>query len=389
MRLQLTAVVALAIVCVAPGGDVVADDDDADWRFSSDSLIYSDTDNVLVISPQVSVHRSLDDEGGSAEARAVVDVVSAASVDVVSAATTRFSEVRTEAALDLAKSLAGYLPSIAYHTSHEPDYVSNGFGIGVKHDLSGGNTTLAVGYDLTLDTVGYTGTSHRAFSESLASHQAMGSITQIIDASTLVRGVWTLSVQDGYMEKPYRFVPLFDSAGVQAAFDDGVSLDLSTFDRYRLAERPAEEVPDRRVGNAIAVRGIHYLERLPGSLRVDYQLYLDSWGIVANTLQPHLYWRKSDSLLFAAYVRLYLQQAASFWRRIYVVDAPGQVPRWRTMDRDLSDFSAATGGARMEWKHSLLSAYIDLSAMDTFYSDYLFLDSRLALIAQLGFRVAL
>ena len=395
MRLQLIGAGALAAVLVS--GSALADDGPDDgpsdgpngWRISSDSLFYSDSDNVVVVSPQVSVHRALDDDGGSADARAVVDVVSAASVDVVSAATTRFSEVRTEVELDLAKAMGPYLPSLAIHTSHEPDYTSNGFGIGLRRNLRSSDTTLAVGYDLSLDRVGYTGTMTTAFSESLTSHRSMVSLTQVMDPNTVVRAIWTLSVLDGYMEKPYRFVPLFDAAGLAAAENDGVVVGLDTFDRYRLDVRPPEEVPDRRVGNSLAVRGVHYLDSLPGSLRVDYQLYIDSWGILANTLEPHLSWRAADNLIVAGYVRLYLQQAASFWQRIYVVDRPDQVPRWRSLDRDLSDFSAATGGARGEWRREPLSGYVDISAMETFYSDYLYLSRRLAMVVQLGFRVDL
>ncbi len=386
MRLQLSS--ALAALAVLSGTRAARADDPA-WKVSSDSVLYTDTDNVTVVSPQVAVRRNLDDDGGSVGARAVVDVVSAASVDVVSSATTRFSEVRTELEIDVSKAVGGVLPSLAYHQSHEPDYDSRGVSAGLQRDFAHSDTTVRIGYDLTLDTIGFTGTPTSAFSESLTSHHGSVSVTQVIDPSTIVRGVYTLSVQNGYMEKPYRFVPLFDNDRLQNAFNDGVAIDLDTFDRYRLDMRPPEEVPDRRVGQAFAVRGLRYLDSLPGALRLDYQLFLDSWGVVANTIEPQVAWKIAGPLVLAGYARFYLQQGASFWRRLYIVDEPDQIPRWRTLDRDLSDMSALSIGARGEWNGARLSGYADVCAMETFYSDYLFLDSRLALIAQVGVRLAL
>jgi len=381
MRVQLkTRVFALAFVTLAAPAH--ADDD---WSVTTDSLIYSDTDNVLVVSPQVAVHRKLDDEGGDASARVVVDMVSAASVDVVSHATERFSEVRTEADLGFSKSFGKLVPSLAYRYSHESDYDAHGFGVGLQRTVGSPDTTVAVGYDLSLDRVGYTHTPASVFSEHLQSNTLTASLTQVLGPKTLVRAIYTLSIQRGYMEKPYRFVPLFDAAGVAAAASDGVTLDLATFDRYRLPLRPAESVPDQRIGHAVGIRALRYLGFLPGSLRLDYQFFADSWAVMAHTVEPSLSWKLTDSTLLVAYGRVYLQNGARFWRRAYVID--GELPRYRTLDRDLSDFYAITGGTRFQWKGEMLSAYADLGASDTVYQDYMFLTSRVALVAQVGLHV--
>jgi hypothetical protein len=136
----------------------------------------------------------------------------------------------------------------------------------------------------------------------------------------------------------------------------------------------------------VGLRTLRYLEALPGAIHLDYQFFADSWGVQAHTLEPRLYWKFTDKINLAAYARFYLQRAADFWQRAYVV-APGQVPGYRTLDRDLSDYYAVTGGARFEWTGTRLSGYVDGRAMETVYSDYLFLDSRLALIAQAGLRL--
>jgi len=356
------------------------------WQITTDTLFYSDSDNVIVVSPQVSVHRSTDEDGGSVGARVIVDAVSAASVDVVSQATKRFSETRSEVDLSLSKNIGSLLPSVTYTYSHEPDYDSQGFGIAVQRELGSADTIASLGYNLSIDTVGYTGTDRSSFSESLWSHGAALSVTQVINPKMLVRGIYTLSLQQGYLEKPYRFVPLFDQAGIDAAQRDGAKLDLSTFDKYRLSARTTEEVPFRRVGHAVGTRTLYYLESLPGALHLDYQFFFDSWGVRAHTFEPAIHWKVSESLTAVGYARLYLQQAASFWQREYVV-GQGEVPKYRTMDRDLSDYAAYTAGGRLNWQWDKLASYVDIGAMDTVYSNYIFLQSRFALIVQAGARL--
>ena len=72
-----------------------------------------------------------------------------------------------------------------------------------------------------------------------------------------------------------------------------------------------------------------------------------------------------------------------------MVSGPGAVPRWRTVDRDLSPYVAISGGVRYERPVRFMRGYVDVSAMDTRYSDYLFLTSRWALITEVGLRLEL
>jgi hypothetical protein len=383
VRLQLIA--ALTAIAVAPSAPAIADDEP--WAINVDTLVYSDTDNVDVVSPQVGVRRELADGEGSVGARVVVDVISAASVDVVSQASQRFSEVRTEADLSASLPVAGFVPSVSYRYSHEPDYESHGGRLGVERRLGSADTTLSFGYGLTVDRVGMSGTPSSVFSERLTTHSGDVGITQVIDRRTLVRLVYSLTAQQGYMEKPYRLVPLFDDAGLAMAEADGVALDLDSFDAYRLASKPPEEVPDDRYRHAVALRALHYLPSMSSSLRVDYRFYVDSWGITAHTLEPALYREIGESWRVNAFARLYRQSAASFWQRTYRVSDPAMAPRWRTVDKSLSPFASATAGLRGEWQRGdTLSAYAEVSAAYTRFEDYLFLDDRLAVMSLLGLR---
>jgi hypothetical protein len=383
VRLQLTAPLAALIAITIPARAASADEP---TRLTTDTLFYTDTDNVIVVSPQVGAHAALDDDGGRASARAVVDVVSAASVDVVSQASGRFLETRVEADLGLAKRLRGILTGIDYRYSHEPDYRSHGLTLTAQRRLGSADTVLSGGYGIILDRVMRSGTPASIFSEPLTTHNGHLSLTQNLGPRTVARAVYTLTVQRGYMEKPYRYVPLFDQAGIDAAANDGVTLDLDTFDRYRLDARPAESVPDSRVRHAAAVRLLRHVSALKGSLRFDVQVYADDWGVESIAVEPAFYSRLSNQFRLAGFVRGYLQTGASFWEREYVVADPMQVPTWRTVDRELSPYQLGWAGARLEWRHGKYSAYLEGSVMRTHYDDYLYLTNRTALLTQAGFR---
>jgi len=376
MRLQLTLLLALGQVGVAHADDP--------YTLSFDTLVYSDTDNVLVVSPQVAAKRALDDAGGEASARAVVDVISAASVDVVSQATSGFTEVRREADLAASHRIGTLLPALRYRYSDEPDYRSHGFGGSLSRDFADHDTTVALAYDLSLDTVGLSGTSFADWSRDLTTHTAELSWTQVLGPRTVGRLAYSLVVQDGYLEKPYRYVPLFDAGTLASLEADGMTLDGDNFSSYRLPERPPEEVPDSRVRHAMAVRGVRLVPDL-GAVQADYRFYVDSWGMQAHTIDATL---RLPVGRFRIDVedRFHWQSPVDFWRRAYTVDAAGEVPRWRTVDKDLGGYAQDTLQVRGQLDVSSLEIYALTGAMLTRFSDYLFLDWRLALIAETGLR---
>jgi len=377
VRLQLTAL----LVIVARPGVARADDP---YMLSFDTLVYSDTDNVLVVSPQVAARRALDDSGGEATARVVVDVISAASVDVVSQATSGFSEVRREVDLAASHRVGSLLPGLRYRYSDEPDYRSHGFGGSLARDFADHDTTIALSYDLSLDTVGRSGTAFSDWSRDLATHSAELSWTQVLGARTVGRLAYTLVMQDGYLEKPYRYVPLFDPDTLDSLASDGMTLDGDNYASYRLPERPPEEVPDWRVRHAVAGRAVRFVPGL-GAIQGDYRLYLDSWGMQAHTGDITL---RLPVGRFRIDVedRVHWQSSVDFWRRAYTVDAAGEVPRWRTVDRDLGGYFQDTLQVRGQLDLASLEIYALAGAMVTRFSDYLFLDWRLALLGETGLR---
>lgn len=355
-------------------------------KLSTDVVVYTDTDSVLVASPQVTARRELDQDGGEASARVVVDAVTAASVDVISNATQRFSEVRTQLDLAVSKAIRSSLPSLSYRFSHEPDYRSHGLGIGTQQRLAGADTVLAAGYRVLFDTVRRVDTPADAFSESLITHTGELGVTQVVDEQTLVRVAYTFTAQFGYMEKPYRLVPLFDPPGLAAAFRDRVTLDLNTYDDYRLPYSVPENVPDDRYRHALSARALRYIEALRSSIRLDYRFYGDSWGVYAHTVEPAITHAVNDRWRLGAWSRVHVQNSASFWKRTFVARDADSVPILRTMDRSLSASWHATGGASMHWTRGAWSVYAEMSAMYSRFTEHLLIDSRVAVITQGGCR---
>lgn len=389
MRLQLRsfvlycAAIALATISVSTPASA---DPEHPWRLGADMLVSTDTDNVVVFSPQLSVHRELGEDGAEARARVAVDIVSAASVDVVSQATRRFSETREEASLGATLELGNLRPSLDYRFSIEPDYVAHGVHARLLSELGSSDTVLSVGYGVDHDTIGLRGTPFDVWSQALWNHRADASLTQVLGENTLVRGVYTLSVQDGYLAKPYRYVPLFDARGIERANADGARIDLSNFDRYRLPARVPEAVPDLRVGHAFALRALRYVEPLEGAVRLDYQLYVDSWGVVAHMVEGALALELSQAFLLVPHARVYVQSSASFWKREYQVDAAEVIPRLRTLDRELSTYQTATVGVRLEWKSEWLDLYAEATASYSHFDDFVFLEDRTSLVSLVGAR---
>ena len=361
-------------------------DADGSTQITSDALVYSDTDSVLVFSPQVTARQELDDDGGEVSARVVVDAITAASVDVISNATYRFSEIRTQADLAVARRVAGFLPSVGYRYSYEPDYQSNGVRVGAARRLAGADTVLGGSYGVTFDRIGRADTPRETFSRSLTSHAAEVSLTQVIDTRSLIRLVYSLTAQFGYMEKPYRSVPLFDQAGLDAAQAAGVELDLATYDNFRLATKPPEEVPDDRIRHAVAVRYLRYLPSVQASLRLDYRFYGDSWGMFAHTGELGVRRAITRCCLVHLWNRLHVQSSVSFWQRAYVVSDPLSIPALRTVDRSLSRSVHNTLGGRGEWARGALRAYLELAGMYSNFGDFLLLTHRFAVLTQAGVR---
>lgn len=381
MQLNRIQVAALAIVLLLLVRAARAEDD---WNVNSDTMLYTDTNNVNVVSSQLGINRALDDSGGSAQASGLVDVVTAASVDVLSHATTRFTEVRVEGDMAVSHAFGDSLPGVRYRGSVEPDYLSQGAGASWQQRLGTPDSTLAASYFFSADSVGRHGTPYDVWSRRLRSHTLDLSFSQTLGPDTVMRGVYTLTNQHGYMAKPYRYVPLFTASGLAQAQSDGVSLGLDTFNAYRLSARPAEQVPELRMRHAFDLLLMQYLGFVDASLRLEYRFYVDSWQQKAHTVDLSIKKPISEWLRINLFGRGYTQGDSYFWQRVYVVDSSQDIPRFRSVDRQLSSYWTLTGGAGMDLTFDNWQIFARVDVAQTRFNDFLFLAHRTALVADLG-----
>ncbi len=102
-----------------------------------------------------------------------------------------------------------------------------------------------------------------------------------------------------------------------------------------------ELLPEVRHRHALLGR---IVQALPwrGTLKQSYRLYLDSWGIIGNTLETQLYQRLGRGAYVRGLYRLHHQSAADFFTTSAV---PGV--EYRTADSDLDGFTAHSYGAKL------------------------------------------
>ncbi|MFK8002919.1 MAG: DUF3570 domain-containing protein [Polyangiales bacterium] len=350
---------------------------EGDWTVNIDALGYTDNNATQVVTPQVGVRRALDTDGGAISARFTIDVISSASVDVVSHATQGFSEGRMQADLAASKRFGDHLPALTYRFSLEPDYQSHGAGLSLQSRLGTPDSVLAVGYGFSHDIVSRHDSSTDVFSARLLSHRADVSFTQTLSTRSLIRGAYTMTAQNGYMEKPYRHVSLFLPG-------TGEGANFANFDALRLPGRPMENVPDTRLRHALAMRFMHFIPSADVTLKLDYQFYVDDWSLMAHTIEPRVAWQVSEHVELGLWLRAYRQNGASFWQRAYEVPNATTQPTFRTADRDLSPYTAGTVGIRTAWRNDRWGVYVEGSVVQTFFDDFLYLDSLTAVILQTG-----
>ena len=338
-----------ALLVAASGSRAWGDD-----AFIAKTQVYTDSDHTTVVSPLVAIKRDVW-KGGTITSSYVADVVSSASIDVVSNATTRMHDFRSEITGGLTQKLADTTVSGTYIYSIEHDYSSNNISLSVAQDLLQRNTTLALGYNLSLNNVYRTGDA--SFHRTLDVHSVDAAWTQVISPRTVAQLSYTLGINSGYQASPYRFVR------------------VQTDDLSSVAFKVPESDPNLRVRHAV-VAAINRHVGADSSIQADYRLYFDSWGISAHTLQVRQFINFGDFTLRLR-ERFYYQTAASFYQENYTVDS---LSNYVTVDRELSTFWSVIGGAKLSWRvpwSGLALAFeIKLDAFYFHYIDFALLPSR-------------
>ncbi len=291
----------------------VLDDDRADVMYH----LY-DGGGVKIDGPSVLVRKKFQ-EKYAVSANYYVDMVSSASIDVVTTASP-YTEERKEYSLggEYLRGKSTY--SVGFTNSKENDYEANSASVSISQDMFGDLTSLQLSFARGWDNVGRRG--DEAFSERLDRRVYGVDLTQVATKSLILGLSWETVTEEGFLNNPYRTVRYLDS-GAASGY------------AYQ-----AEVYPRTRTGNAVAVRGRHFLP-WRAAAQLEYRWYSDSWGVLGHTVELKYTQPWGPRWMFDAHYRFYTQDAADFYADLF----PRQdFQNFLARDKELSTMTSHTLG---------------------------------------------
>jgi len=349
MRLQLI---------IALGALALTNPAVADTSFTSKLQVYADNDHTQVVSPVVEAQADVH-AGTTVTLGYVADAVTSASVDIVSqASSVTIHDTRHQVSGSASQVLGASTLRGGYSYSRENDYESHTLTGGLQQDFADKNTTIALGYTLSLNKVGRA--HDDVFSRDLTVHDVSAAWTQVISQRAITQLTYELAYADGFQASPYRFVPVRMS--VDAAPEFAVE----------------ETDPQTRWRHAIVLAANRAVGA--GSIQGDYRLYRDTWGITSHTIGARYFVELSPGLELRLRHRFYVQNGANFYQANYTTTST-----YMTIDRELSPLWSETLGAKLSYA---FNGHVEAEAkVDVFYyryNDFPALASRLGTNAGLG-----
>lgn len=256
-----------------------------------------------------------------------VDIVSAASPDAIDAVSTA-SRDNEAAGVDWT----------ATYAVHRKDTVSlrNGFhaeepfrswnvGIGGSTSIADDNATLSATLDQTFDWFErYTLAGELDGGEGRSTTDLDVGFTQLLSTTTIAHVDYDVSFQRGELGNTWSTVPL--AADTPSGSPSPALL--------------PESLPERRLRHALSGRVAQWLP-WNGAVHAAYRLYLDDWGVTAQTLELELHQRLSRFSRLLLRYRAHGQDGVAF----FTTRAPaGRSPR--TADSDLGPLASRSIGVR-------------------------------------------
>ncbi len=331
------------------------------WAYSgvlpeerADVLYHSyDGGGVTITGPSVLIRKDINSKY-SVYGNYYVDMVTSASIDVIATAS-EYTEERTEYSLGVDYLNDRTMMSGSYTNSSESDYTANTFGFAVSQEFFGDLSTLTLAYAQGSDTVKANGSP--TFSEEAGRKRYSLGFSQILSKNFLSSFSYEAVIDEGYLNNPYRRVRVVDS---------GEALG------YRYV---AENYPRTRNSEAYAIRGIYALNS-HSSLRTEYRLFTDSWGIEADNIELRYTKQLNSRWLLELRYRQYNQgKGADFYQDLF--DFSAVTPEFLARDKELSQYSSQQYGLGVSYtlksrfrffNDSQLNFYWDKMTFD--YSDF-------------------
>jgi len=332
-----------------------------DTSFSSKLQVYTDDDHTSVVSPMVEAQSDVTPDT-NVSLGYVADAVTSASVDIVSQASpTTIHDTRNQVSAGVSHAIDLLTLRAGYSYSREHDYLSHTMNGGISRDFDDKNTTLALGYGLSLNTVSRANDLN--FRRSLTVQSVSASWTQIVNPKLVTQVTYELAHAAGFQASPYRFVP------IRMSVDASPELWVPETDPDVRWRHAIVVGANRAIGDTAAVQG-------------DYRLYHDTWGITSHTIGARYLFDVGDKLEVRLRSRFYVQNGASFYQSVYTAPT-----RFISYDRELSPLWSETVGTKLSY---MLAAHIEgelkLDGFYYSYSDFAPLASRLG--ANIGIGVS-
>jgi hypothetical protein len=319
------ALLVLACGCAAlaaPAQAGVLEEDRADIMYHR-----YDGGGVEIDGPSVLVRKKFA-EKYAVSANYYVDMVSSASIDVVTTASP-YEEERTEYSLggEYLRGKSKY--SLGFTNSEENDYEANSASVSISQDMFGDLTTLQLSFARGWDKVSRRGD---ATFEDRVDRRVYGvDITQVATKSLILGFSWETITEEGFLNNPYRSVRYLDPESAT-----GFSFQ-------------AEVYPRTRTGNALAVRGRHFLP-WRAAAQAEYRWYSDSWGILGHTVELSYTHPWGPRWVFDARYRWYTQDAADFYADLF---PRADFQNFLARDKELATMTSHTIGMGVSYELNL------------------------------------
>ena len=225
--------------------------------------------------------------------------------------------------------------------SAEEDFFSATVNASIAHDFNDKNTTVSFGIDNEFDSIHPIGGAPLPGSDYALAEKQTGSktkdgvglllgVTQVMARNWLTEFNISVDRFKGYLNDPYKFTSIIDSAGGTTGYE------------YEIR-------PDQRTR-----KSAYWENRVAWSSRISTALSLrymtDDWSVKSDTAQLHLRWSLSNrDRYLEPTVRWYRQTAADFFTP-FVLNTQKPTTGYESSDARLAAFHAVTYGVKYAQK---------------------------------------
>lgn len=286
--------------------------------------VYYKERSTRVVQPMIDARVAVGDDT-DLTVHTLVDVITSASA-AAGAAGTPFTERRYELGAGFTHRIGDHTCGLSGRFSYEPDYTS-GFGAGrCQIGLAQENTLLGVGLAAGNDDLSNAGARDEMgqaerVTGKLRSVLLSTSITQVLSPVLLAGITYDLTYVEGFLESPYRRVPVGGGMGMLMP----------------------EAVPSSRLRHAVAGSVRTFVPATRSAVIGAYRFYSDDWDMRAHTPELRLVQEIRPELDLHARYRFHWQSAAYFYEPTYAALEP-----YLTNDVKLSSFTTHTVGLELQ-----------------------------------------